>query len=68
MPDAREESKSSKKISRNAHVNTPDGVGIIVGFEQRKNTNSGPGTWQYRIKLDDGRVRHYSAAVVYEIK
>lgn len=60
MPDNRSESKSIKKLSHGTTVMTPDGPGIIVGFEQRKNTNGGPGTWQYRIKLDDARIRHYS--------
>lgn len=43
-------------------VATPDGPGEIVGVEMRKNTNGGPGCRQYRVKLDDKRIRHYSAA------
>lgn len=60
MPDNRHESKSTKKLSHGTSVMTPDGLGVIVGFEHRKNTNGGPGTWQYRIRLEDGRIRHYS--------
>ena len=40
-------------------VQTPDGLGKTVKMEMRKNTNGGPGCRQYRVQLDDGRIRHY---------
>lgn len=44
----------------NDHVTTPDGDGVIVGGNMRKNTNGGPGVRQLVVRLEDGRVRHYS--------
>lgn len=40
-------------------VVTPDGKGIIVDYCFRKNTNGGPGTKQYLVKLADNRTRRY---------
>lgn len=45
-------------------MNTPDGPGKIISMNFRKNTNGGPGTRQYVIQLDDGRIRHYSLSEV----
>lgn len=42
-------------------VRTPDGPGKVLCREKRMNTNGGPGTNQYRVLLDDGRIRHYSS-------
>lgn len=41
-------------------VITPDGPGKILCTEMRLNTNGGPGTTQFRVQLDDGKIRHYS--------
>lgn len=41
-------------------VITPDGPGTVLGMEMRKNTNGGPGCRQYRVRLQDGRIRHYT--------
>lgn len=43
-----------------ARVQTPEGPGVIVGTEMRKNTNNGPGTRQFRVQLEDGRVHRYA--------
>ena len=56
-------SSKRKTLNRGTKVTTKDGTGTIIGFELRKNTNGGPGTWQYRIMLDDGRIRHYTKAI-----
>lgn len=49
-------------------VITPDGSGKTIGINKRKNTNRGPGTRQYIVQLDDGRIRHYAINEVFEIK
>jgi hypothetical protein len=41
-------------------VMTADGPGTVTGHSFRRNTNGGPGCKQYVVRLDDGRVRHYS--------
>lgn len=51
---------------RGSVVQTPDGMGKVIGTELRKNTNGGPGTWQARVQLDDGRIRHYTANALSE--
>lgn len=51
-------------MTKQKRVKTKDGFGIIIGMEMRKNTNGGPGCKQYRVKLDDGRIRHYSTGNV----
>lgn len=53
---------------RTGRVATPDGPGKVLGMEMRKNTNGGPGTRQFRVQLDDGRVRHYAPAQIEETK
>lgn len=59
MPDKRPNSKPKSDLPIGKSVVTPDGPGKIVGFTYRKNTNGGPGTKQYSIRLVDGRVRRY---------
>ena len=54
----------SERIPRGARVDTPNGPGQIVSHELRKNTNGGPGCWEYRVRLDDGRIRHYKRRAV----
>lgn len=50
-------------------MRTPeDGDGVVIGVEMRKNTNGGPGVRQYRVRLDDGRIRHYSSNHLEEVK
>lgn len=49
-----------EQISQGCRVKTPDGPGITVGMNMRKNTNGGPGCLQYVVQLDDGRIRHYA--------
>lgn len=44
-------------------VMTKDGPGKTIGVEMRKG-NSGQKCRQYRVMLDDGRVRHYSTSTV----
>lgn len=51
---------------RRGRVQTPDGAGVIIGMENRMNTNGGPGTQQYKVQLEDGRIRHYSANALVE--
>lgn len=53
---------------RSGRVMTPDGEGVVIGRKFRENTNGGPGTNQWRVQLDDGRVRHYSAARLTEVR
>lgn len=68
MPDLRELSKPNpNKLNIHTRVITKDGPGKIIGFEKRQNTNGGPGCLQYRIQLDDKRIRHYNINNVTEI-
>lgn len=55
-------------LANKTPVITPDGPGVIVSEGFRMNTNGGPGTRQYKVKLDDGRYRHYSKPKVREKK
>jgi hypothetical protein len=48
------------EFRRGQRVVTKDGSGKIVGQEMRYNTNGGPGTRQFRVQLDDERIRHYT--------
>ncbi len=54
-------------LRRGATVRTPDGIGVTIGANMRKNTNGGPGTQQYVVRLEDGRVRHYGTGDVLEV-
>lgn len=72
----------SHKTRRSTHGKSPsvvytvDGPGKIIAREMRKNTNGGPGTRQARVRLEDGRIRHYpltglrdeSGNVIFETK
>lgn len=65
------EAKASEKHRRRLNKRsgacmTPDGPGVVLCREKRKNTNGGPGTNQWRVRLDDGRVRHYNSAEITE--
>ncbi len=51
----------SKPLKNLSQVLTPDGAGKVIGVEMRKNTNGGPGCRQYRVRLLDGRIRHYTS-------
>jgi hypothetical protein len=55
-----EREKRDKRLRRGTRVQTEDGPGEIIGMNMRRNTNGGPGVRQYVVKLDDGRVRHYT--------
>ena len=50
-----------KENRRSGRVQSPDGPGKVVCADMRRNTNGGPGTQQWRVQLDDGRIRHYPA-------
>lgn len=63
-----DERRRRAENKRTGRVSTPDGEGLVLGREARTNTNGGPGCYQWRVKLDDGRIRHYSAASLTEIK
>lgn len=52
------EKKDHPRLS--GRVLTTDGPGTVNGSSYRKNTNGGPGCRQYVVRLDDGRIRHYS--------
>ena len=65
MPDRREFSQPQRpRLKRGSRVRTKDGVGETIGFNRRRNTNEGPGTGQYIVRLEDGRVRFYGANAV----
>ena len=68
--EARREGERTQRLTnkRKGRVGTPDGAGVVIGQERRVNTNGGPGTNQWRVQLDDGRIRHYSASALVEIK
>lgn len=51
--------KTKPTFSRGTPVSTPDGEGVTVGMNMRKNTNGGPGVRQYVVRLRDGKIRHY---------
>jgi hypothetical protein len=51
-------------MKRGDTVNTRDGHGVIVGRSKRRNTNGGPGTLEFVVRLDDGRIRRYSPSEV----
>lgn len=51
-----------RDVKRGTRTVTPDGEGVTIGMNMRKNTNGGPGVRQLVVKLDDGRVRHYSVS------
>jgi len=48
-----------KMYGIDVQVSTIDGIGRIIGYDQRRNTNGGPGCKQYVVRLSDGRVRRY---------
>lgn len=52
------EKKTHPRLS--GRVMTTDGPGTVNGSSYRKNSNGGPGCKQYVVRLDDGRIRHYS--------
>ena len=68
--EARREGERAQRLTnkRTGRVSTPDGEGVVISQERRMNTNGGPGTNQWRVQLDDGRIRHYSASALVEIK
>ena len=68
--EQRREEERQRRLDnkRSGRVLTPDGDGLVIGRKFRENTNGGPGTNQWRVRLDDGRVRHYSAARLTEIR
>lgn len=43
-------------------------LGTIIGENFRQNTNGGPGTRQYVVRLDDGRVWHFAKKHVKRIE
>ena len=45
-------------------VITPDGEGEIVDTTMRKNTNGGPGTRQFVVRLLDGRIHRYASSKI----
>ena len=49
-------------------VRSPSGDGIIINYVMRKNTNGGPGTRQYLIRLSDNRIRRHSKNEVSKIE
>lgn len=49
-----------KNFRNGESVLTPDGPGKIIGVEMRLNTNGGRGCRQLRVRLEDGRIRHYA--------
>jgi len=53
-------------ISRGTRVVTKDGPGIVLAVDMRNSTNGGPGTRQYSVCLDDGRIRHYTVSSLRE--
>lgn len=55
-------SPTKEMLRVGARVVTADGPGKVAGYGMRKNTNGGPGCRQYRVRLDDGRLRHYAHA------
>lgn len=59
--------KNNKLFSRGTKIQTPDGVGTTINVNMRENTNDGPGVRQYVVRLDDGRIRHYSTNEVIEL-
>ena len=59
MKKQRQKSETPK-VPLNSRIITEDGPGTTIGMEFRRNTNGGPGCRQYRVRLDDGRIRHYS--------
>jgi hypothetical protein len=65
MPDSRPDSQpEGPRLRRGTKVETRDGPGAVAGWDRRKNTNGGPGTWQYVVRLDDGRIRRYGRNAV----
>lgn len=59
--------ENNKLFSRGTKVRTPDGAGTTINVNMRENTNGGPGARQYIVKLDDGRIRHYSTNEVIKL-
>lgn len=57
--DKKPAGEPARKILHGA-VMTPEGPGVVVKHELRRNTNPTSGCWQYRVQLADGRVRHYT--------
>lgn len=55
---------SAPRLRRGEPVSTRDGAGVVVAHLKRGNTNGGPGCHQYRVRLDDGRIRCYGANAV----
>jgi len=60
------QSTARRVNARSGRVLTPDRPGEVIGADKRMNTNGGPGTRQWRVRLDDGRIRHYSASELVE--
>ena len=61
------QTRARRENARSGRVETPDGFGVVLGLDMRQNTNGGPGTRQWLVRLDDGRVRHYPAARLVEV-
>jgi hypothetical protein len=59
MPDKRNNSQPKPDLPIGTQVETQDGSGSIINYHFRKNTNGGPGTKEYVVRLNDGRNRHY---------
>jgi hypothetical protein len=52
-------------LRRGSRVLTQDGPGRVVGRDTRANTNGGPGTRQWVVRLDRSwAVRHYNTTSV----
>jgi len=62
----RVERNARRENARSGRVQTPDGLGTVLGMDMRQNTNGGPGTRQWRVRPNDGRIRHYPAAKLTE--
>jgi hypothetical protein len=62
------EEVARKENKRTGRVQTPDGPGIVLVRAKVKNTNGGPGSNKYRVRLDDGRIRTYSPHALKEIQ
>jgi hypothetical protein len=52
--------RDQKFVRLGTIITTEDGYGTTIGMSMRRNTNGGPGARQYVVRLEDGRVRHYS--------
>ena len=56
--------EEDRTVRLGSTVQTQDGEGTTLGMPMRRASNGGPGSRQYRVRLTDGRIRHYTRSMI----